>query len=133
MVFMRYADVLLVYAEAQLELHEIDQSVYDARSDTRQRPPGAVPEINTGKSQVELRGIVRDERARELAFEGLRLYDINRWEIGEVKAGLVQGMYYEDAGQWKIFDLGRVASFNENRDYCWPVPQAEMDINDIIT
>src|SRR5690606_30375085 len=133
MILMRYADVLLMYAEAKIELNEIDQSVYDAINDIRQRPTVEMPEITTGKSQVELRGIVRDERARELAFEGLRLYDINRWEIGEVKAGLVQGMYYEDAGQWKIFDLGRVASFNANRDYCWPVPQAEMDINDVIT
>lgn len=133
MILMRYADVLLMYAESKIELNEIDQSVYDAINEVRQRPTVEMPAITGGKSQAELREIVRDERARELAFEGLRLYDINRWGIGEVKAGLVQGMYYEDAGQWKIFDIGRVASFDENRDYCWPVPQAEMDINDIIT
>ncbi len=91
-----------------------------------------MPAITEGKSQAELRQMVRDERARELAFEGLRLYDINRWQIGDVKAGPVKGMYYiDDSGQWTLIDKGRVA--NENRDYCWPVPQEEMDINDIIT
>jgi hypothetical protein len=134
MILMRYADVLLMYAESKVELDEIDQSVYDAINAIRQRPTVNMPAITGGKSQEELREIVRDERAKELAFEGLRLFDINRWKIGEVKAGLLQGMQYKDAsGQWKILDYGSVASFNANRDYCWPVPQAEMDINDVIT
>lgn len=133
MILMRYADVLLMYAESKIELNEIDASVYNAINEVRQRPTVEMPAITEGKSQEELRAIVRDERARELAFEGLRLYDINRWGIGEVKTGSVKGMHYKEAGQWKIFDSGRIASFNANRDYCWPVPQAEMDINDVIT
>lgn len=134
MILMRYADVLLMYAESKIELNEIDKSVYDAINAIRQRPTVNMPAITEGKSQAELRGIVRDERARELAFEGLRLFDINRWEIGEVKAGAVKGMYYiDDSGQWTLIDKGRVATFNENRDYCWPIPQKEMDINDVIT
>lgn len=134
MILMRYADVLLMYAESKIELDEIDKSVYDAINAVRQRQTVNMPAIPEGKSQVELREIVRDERARELAFEGLRLFDINRWKIGNVKAGLVQGMYYkDDSGQWVILDYGRVATFNENRDYCWPIPQSEMDINDVIT
>ncbi len=135
MILMRYADVLLMYAEAKIELNDIDQSVYDAINDIRQRPTVNMPVITAGKTQDELRDIVRDERVKELAFEGLRIYDINRWKIGEVKAGLLQGMHYKDAttGEWKILDYGSVASFNEARDYCWPVPQAEMDINDVIT
>ncbi|WP_026808836.1 RagB/SusD family nutrient uptake outer membrane protein [Arenibacter latericius] len=133
MILMRYADVLLMYAESKIELNDIDASVYKAINDIRQRPTVGMPAITPGKTQAELREMVRDERARELAFEGLRLFDINRWKIGEVKAGLVQGMYYKDAGQWKILDYGRIASFNAGRDYCWPVPQAEMDINDVIT
>lgn len=134
MILMRYADVLLMYAESKIELNEIDKSVYDAINAIRQRPTVEMPIITEGKSQAELRTIVRNERVRELAFEGLRLFDINRWEIGEVKAGPVQGMYYkDDSGQWTLIDKGRVASFDEDRDYCWPVPQEEMDINDIIT
>jgi hypothetical protein len=134
MILMRYADVLLMYAESKIELNEIDKSVYDAINAVRQRPTVNMPAITEGKSQAELRSMVRDERARELAFEGLRIFDINRWQIGEVKAGPVKGMYYkDDSGQWKLIDKGRVATFDPNRDYCWPVPQAEMDINDVIT
>ncbi|MGY5851407.1 RagB/SusD family nutrient uptake outer membrane protein [Salegentibacter sp. F14] len=134
MILMRYADVLLMYAEAKIELGEIDESVYDAINQIRQRPTVEMPPITEGKTQAELRQIVRDERARELAFEGLRLFDINRWEIGEEKAGLLEGMYYidEDTGEWEIMNYGQQASFRE-RDYCWPIPQSEMDINDVIT
>lgn len=135
MILMRYADVLLMYAEAKIELGELDASVYDAINQIRQRPTVDMPAITAGMSQGELREIVRDERAKELAFEGLRLFDINRWEIGEVKAGLLQGMYYINGatGDWEILDYGQVAEFRADRDYCWPIPQDEMNINDVIT
>ncbi|KKM80755.1 hypothetical protein LCGC14_1336660 [marine sediment metagenome] len=135
MILMRYADVLLMYAESKIELNEIDESVYDAINQIRERPTVEMPAITTGKTQEELRQMLRDERARELAFEGLRLFDINRWQIGEVKAGLLEGMFYINAstGQWEVLDYGQVAQFNPNRDYCWPIPQKEMDINDVIT
>lgn len=135
MILMRYADVLLMYAEAKIELDEIDATVYNAINQVRQRPTVEMPGITEGKTQEELREIVRDERVRELAFEGLRLFDINRWEIGEEKAGLLEGMYYinEDSGEWEIMDRGQIAEFREDRDYCWPIPQTEMDINDVIT
>lgn len=133
MILMRYADVLLMYAEAKIELGDIDASVYDAINQIRQRPTVEMPAITSGLSQDELRQIVRDERAVELAFEGLRIFDINRWEIGEVKAGLLQGMYYinQNSGEWEILDLGVEANFVE-RDYLWPIPQSEMDINDVL-
>ncbi len=135
MILMRYADVLLMYAESKIELNEIDGSVYDAINQVRQRPTVDMPVIPEGMTQSALREAVRDERARELAFEGLRLFDINRWQIGDIKTGLLQGMYYIDeaSGEWKILDYGRVASFRPDRDYCWPVPQSEIDINDVIT
>ncbi|MEK6481769.1 RagB/SusD family nutrient uptake outer membrane protein [Catalinimonas sp. 4WD22] len=133
MILMRYADVLLMYAEAKIELGDIDASVYDAINQIRQRPTVEMPAISSGLSQDELRQILRDERAVELAFEGLRIFDINRWEIGEVKAGLLQGMYYinQNSGEWEILDLGVEANFVE-RDYLWPIPQSEMDINDVL-
>jgi len=131
MILMRYADVLLMYAEAKVELNEIDNTVYDAINQIRQRPSVEMPPISSGKSQAELREIVRNERAIELAFEGLRIFDINRWKIGEVKAGLLQGMLYQNqsTGEWDTLNYGTVANFNE-RDYLWPIPQSEIDIND---
>lgn len=135
LILIRYADVLLMYAEAKIELNEIDQSVYDAINAVRQRPSVEMPPITTGKSQDELRALLRNERAVELAFEGLRLFDMNRWQIGEEKAGIVEGMYYRDAAtnEWKVWTQGFERRFRADRDYLWPIPQAEIEINDAIT
>src|SRR5699024_5785160 len=63
-IFMRYAEVLLIYEEAKIEADQIDQSVLDAINKVRQRPDVDMPPIKT-TSQKELRGIVRNERLRE--------------------------------------------------------------------
>ncbi|MBW6480517.1 MAG: RagB/SusD family nutrient uptake outer membrane protein [Bacteroidales bacterium] len=88
-MIMRYADVLLMYAEAKIELGEIDQSVRDAINRVRARAykvnfdsPGAYPAV-TATSHSELRSIVRMERRMEFAFEGRRYEDIIRWRIAE--------------------------------------------------
>ena len=135
MILIRYADVLLMFAEAKIELNELDQSVYDAINQVRGRPTVEMPPITTGKTQAELRNIVRNERAVELAFEGLRLYDMNRWKIGAEKAGLVHGMYYQATGSsnWILWNNGFVRKFRADRDYLWPIPQQEIEINDKIT
>ena len=88
-IVIRYADVLLMYAEAKIELNEIDQSALDAINTVRARAYGAevneislYPEVTT-ISQSELRRIVRTERRMEFAMEGRRLPDILRWRIAE--------------------------------------------------
>jgi len=135
MILIRYADVLLMYAESKIELNEIDDSVYEVINSVRERPTVEMPPITQGKSQAELRAIIRDERAVELAFEGLRLFDMNRWGIGEDKIGSVEGLYYfnEESGEWDTINSGLNRNFRPERDYLWPIPQAEMDINDVIT
>lgn len=86
---VRYADVLLMYAESKIELGEIDQSVLDALNSVRARAYGVgldatseYPEISAG-SQSELRKILRMERRMEFAMEGLRYMDIIRWRLAE--------------------------------------------------
>ncbi|MGB4400032.1 MAG: RagB/SusD family nutrient uptake outer membrane protein, partial [Daejeonella sp.] len=88
-ILIRYADVLLMYAESKIELNELDASVYAALNQVRTRPSVEMPPFSPGKTQAELRAIVRNERCVELAFEGLRLFDMWRWNIGAEKAGLV--------------------------------------------
>ncbi|WP_018614921.1 RagB/SusD family nutrient uptake outer membrane protein [Segetibacter koreensis] len=134
LILIRYADVLLMYAEAKIEQNEIDQSVYNAINAVRGRPSVSMPPITSGKSQAELRELVRNERAVELAFEGLRLYDLYRWKTGEKKAGLVQGFEYRDeaSGANKIWSIGINRRFQE-RDYLWPIPQREIDLNKKMT
>jgi hypothetical protein len=88
-MIMRFADVLLMYAEAKIELNEIDQSVLDAINKVRARAyktnfdnTASYPKIES-TSQSELRTILRTERRMEFANEGLRYMDIIRWEIAD--------------------------------------------------
>ena len=71
-ILMRYADILLNYAEAKIELNHIDASVVSAINLVRTR--AGQPAIAAG-SQTQMRQLVRRERAVEFAGEGLRLFD----------------------------------------------------------
>lgn len=86
-IFMRYADVLLMYAEAKIELNEIDNSVLNAINSVRARAyevdaanVAMYPAVTT-TDQTELRKTVRIERRMELANEGLRYMDLIRWKL----------------------------------------------------
>lgn len=129
-ILIRYADVLLMYAEAKIELNELDNSVYKAINDVRSRPTVEMPAISTGKTQAELRQIVRNERTVELAFEGLGLFDMNRWKNGAAKTEPALGIRYKnDAGQWTIYTRNLARNFRADRDYLWPIPQEEIEVN----
>jgi len=86
---MRFAEVLLNYAEAKIEQNSIDATVLTAINRVRARAYGVdvtdtgnYPEITT-TDQAELRKVIRRERKVEFANEGLRLFDIRRWKIAE--------------------------------------------------
>ncbi|MEX2566187.1 MAG: RagB/SusD family nutrient uptake outer membrane protein, partial [Cyclobacteriaceae bacterium] len=136
-ILLRYAEVLLTYAEAKVEMGELDQSVYDALNAVRQRPSVEMPPINSeeGHSQEELREIIRKERTVELAFEGLRLFDLRRWEVAEQEIpGIPKGMTYVEEGEIKQVELpGFERNFDPNRDYLWPIPQRERELNTNLT
>ncbi|MEO6284732.1 MAG: RagB/SusD family nutrient uptake outer membrane protein [Dyadobacter sp.] len=131
-ILLRYAEILLTYAEAKIELGQADASVLAAinlvrngRSDVKQPAVAAT-------TQAALRSIVRQERAVELAFEGQRLFDIRRWKIAEnVMTGPVFGITYSD-NTGKLITVQAVAStraFDASRHYLWPIPQKERDLN----
>src|SRR5690606_30270115 len=71
-IILRLGEVLLNYAEAKIELNEIDQSCLDAINEVRGRESVQMPPIAAGKSQADMREIIRRERKIELAMEGLR-------------------------------------------------------------
>jgi hypothetical protein len=131
-ILIRYADVLLMYAEAKIEAGQIDASVYDAIDDVRQRADVNMPEIEEGKTVAELREVVRHERMVELALEGLRFFDLRRWKAAEeVMNGSVPGMHYIPVGEPTVeseiktleYNIGRF--FDPARDYLFPIPQEE--------
>ncbi len=89
MRIMRYGDVLLMYAEAKMELGQIDQSLFDAVNSIRARAykcklteTDKYPAI-TETDQTALRKILRNERRCELAWENRRWFDIMRWRMAE--------------------------------------------------
>lgn len=95
-ILIRYAEVLLTYAEAKIESGNIDQTVLNAINEVRGRSVYAsnpLPAVTT-TSQSELREIVRRERRVEFPVEDQRLFDIRRWKIAEeVMSGNAYGIY----------------------------------------
>ena len=66
----------------------------------------------------------------ELAGEGLRLADIRRWKIAEqVIPGPVAGIDVRDGGQVVTLRGLWVRTFQAPRNYLWPIPVTERDLN----
>ncbi|MEI7421347.1 MAG: RagB/SusD family nutrient uptake outer membrane protein [Prolixibacteraceae bacterium] len=88
-ILMRYAEILLTYAEAKIELNEIDNSVYSAINDVRARvgmPNVITVDPSRSGNQSKMRQIVRRERKVELAREsGLHFFDMRRWRTGSLE------------------------------------------------
>ncbi len=145
---IRYAEILLIYAEAKNELNQLDQSAYDAINLVRTRPSVNMPAVATGKSPQEFRSLVRKERLYELAMEGFRQTDLRRWNIaekamtgnfyGRVQRGLLAAAPQIDENGLADYstvpnraDLRviEIRSFNKDRDYLWPIPNIEVVTN----
>lgn len=125
---MRYATVLLNYVEAQIELGNVtDPNIYTYLNKIRSR--AGQPDVDKSKynTQATLRTLVRRERRVELAFEGYRLNDIRRWNIGEsVMNGTVYGAKLPDA---EALYEAESRKFNPARDNVWPIPSNELSQN----
>lgn len=119
-IVLRYADVLLMRAEALVELNQL-AGVYSLVNQVRARVSMPTVEIaeGTGLTQAVLRDVVRHERRVELALEGLRYYDLKRW-------GTVQQSF-----QRVIADavLGYPASYQPNKSEIFPIPLSELNAN----
>jgi len=78
---LRYAEVLLIYAEATNELSGPEKTVYDALDQIRNRVSMPPVDQTVYGSQAALRELIRNERRIELTEEGQRYFDIRRWNI----------------------------------------------------
>jgi hypothetical protein len=135
-VFMRYAEALLNYAEAQNEaLGAPDQTVYDAVFQIRNRANVKMPPLPAGLSKDEMRQRIRHERRIELAFEAHRFWDLRRWRIGTQEGTAAYGMRVTKTGTstytYQKFLL-------ENRVYrpafdLFPIPQTEREKDKALT
>jgi hypothetical protein len=87
---LRYAEVLLTYAEAKIELNQLDATVVNAIDKVRLRAsvkqPGILSVDPTREgNQAKMRQIVRRERRVELAREMGMLFDMRRWRTGAIQ------------------------------------------------
>ena len=147
---LRYADILLMYAEAKAELNEIDATLFAALNAVRAR--AGMPAVTTG-TQASLRQQIRRERAVELAGEGQRLIDLRRWNIyDKANSFPVVGVSLDPAvpAETPTFDDNDIPDYtvsvpkrlktrvqtraNQNPKYkLWPIPQGELDKNKNLT
>ncbi|WP_025761226.1 RagB/SusD family nutrient uptake outer membrane protein [Dyadobacter tibetensis] len=137
---LRYAEILLSYLEAELEAGKpITQSLLDQTINAvRGRASVGLPPITT-TDPATLRPILRNERRIELAFEGLRLWDLLRWEIADkVLSGDFWGAPFPGSVLYpktskKIDPKSRwfvtSKSFRKGQDEQWPIPQSEINVN----
>ncbi|MDP4238559.1 MAG: RagB/SusD family nutrient uptake outer membrane protein [Bacteroidota bacterium] len=138
-ILIRYADVLLMNAEAAAVAGTLDATTWNTTiKPLRVRAGFTNPlalNFPTGSSQQDLLDIVRRERRSELAFEGLRYNDIVRWKTAEtVMNGWCHGLKTNDiVGTDNGFVQVEKRAFNKAKHYLWPIPQTERDLNKNLT
>jgi starch-binding outer membrane protein, SusD/RagB family len=120
----RYAEVLLIAAEAGAEVNGVNAEVVGYINQIRERArnwggqsTAAYPEnVPAGLSKSQFIDLVLEERRLELSFEYKRWYDIKRRQLGE------QVFKGPNAREPQ-------ANFNSSRDYLFPLPARDLDIN----
>ena len=115
---LRYADVMLIYAEAENELGHQDVAMnwlnkVRARSNATQ--------MITPASQMRMRSFILEERAKELACEGDRRWDLVRW-----------GIYLQAMNAIGGRDDSDVSKERTERNLLYPLPVAEVNANPYI-
>ena len=120
--FLRYADVLLIYAEAQNELGHADKAVsylnkVRVRSNATEAKTSGDGALDT---PTKLRSAIIEERAKEFACEADRRWDLIRW-----------GIYLDAMNAIESDDAGVLKSRQE-RNLLFPIPAPELNTNSAI-
>ena len=131
---IRLAEMYLTYAEAAVESGQNLVLGLEYLNKVRTR----AGQIN---ATVLTRELVRRERRVELAFEGLRYFDIKRWDLGPtVMSGPFYGSRLGTVNQttgdvtWGTnYILVENRTFYPLRKYLLPIPQSEIDVNKNMT
>jgi hypothetical protein len=118
-ILLRYAEILLTYAEARNEVSGPEASVYDALDAIRVRAGMPKVDRTAYASQAQLREFIRNERAIELILEGTRYYDIRRWKTAPI---VMKNIYNVTNG------LAQERVWNDKL-YLMPVPQSQIDLS----
>jgi len=126
--YIRYAEILLIYAEALNEAEGPVSQVYDAINEIRTR--AGMPDLPEGLSQAEMRERIMRERQVELAFEEHRFYDVRRWKTASVVENLPgYGVAITKVGD-DAFTYERIVALSnrrfEDKHHFLPIPRNEI-------
>lgn len=139
---IRYADILLLYAEALNEYYDDPSSVPDdavcwAISEVRAR--AGMPDVRTtftnrgwALTQENVRNLIQNERRVEFAFEEYRFWDVRRWMIGEHTQKVVheQDIILKEDDKTKEYGVKEIEKRSyEERMNLMPFPQSEINKN----
>lgn len=138
-MIMRYADVLLMAAEAEAQLGDLEQAREYVNMVRERAANSVVMDPDTGgpaanyvistydnswNSQEEALRAIRFERKLELALEGHRFFDLVRWGT----ADSVLNAYFAYEATRLPTNLGSpVAQFTSGQDEYLPIPQSQID------
>jgi starch-binding outer membrane protein, SusD/RagB family len=127
-IFIRYAEILLNYAEAENEANGPSAVVYNALNSVRQRSgiTGSVAtRTDLTSSQDNMRKFIRKERTVELAFEEHRVWDVRRWNVAtKALSRDIYGVAVSSGGT-----VSRKVAQNrvfQDKMYLYPIPESEV-------
>lgn len=142
---IRYAETLLIYAEATYELTEKISDADLNLSINLLRQRGKIPALSNAFVQtngLNMREEIRRERRVELGMEGYRYWDLIRWKTAEIELPKpILGNYFFatefgtqvkpllTADNYILAQEARFRSFKAERDYLWPFPTNELALN----
>lgn len=123
--FLRYADVVLIFAEAENELNYPSNAAMSALNDVRKRSLASEKSysgVEPVTSKDMFRSAVLEERAMEFACEADRRWDLIRWGIYLDAMNAIGGV--DECGNLKT---------RSNKHLLFPIPVDEMNANSKIT
>jgi hypothetical protein len=138
---LRYSDVLLMFAEAENEVNGPTAAAYNAVNQVRRRAygkpvgvPDAEADLTPGLNKEAFFEAIKNERFKELAFEGLRKLDLLRWDTflqtmtEEIDDVLNNGV--TSAPSWPgITVVARTYQNVDPRHLLLPIPAVEISLN----
>jgi hypothetical protein len=131
---LRYADVLLMIAEAENQVNGPTAAAYDAVNKVRRRGYGLnintasnVSDLPAGLSKGDFQLAIENERMLELCFEGTRRSDLIRWNKYVSTLNSVGNEIGTGAGGQAFGGLG--GKNTTERHIFYPIPSRELSIN----
>lgn len=129
-ILIRYADILLIYAEA---LNEAQGPITDVSAKVNLvRTRAGMPNLPTSLTQAQMRDRIHNERFVELCFEDHRFFDVRRWKEGEVffnKPSTGMRITVNASNQPVLYERFTVLSkVFQVKNYWYPFPQNEIDV-----